>query len=226
MGRLEDGRVAFVPFALPDELVEIEINEEKRGFVRGEVKEIIEPSSTRIKPRCTHYMQCGGCHYQHLSYEDQLAAKSEIVVDQLQRIGGIEDVPIKGIIPSENEWNYRNHVQFHLNKDGKLGFMAGRSEQVIPIEECFLMQPALEELWGSFGLEANPEIKRIGLRSGLDGEMLVFETSTDDALEFSVDFPISAVQLGPNSYYVLSGDDHITKEVLGRQFRVTAHAKT
>jgi len=120
MGRMEDGRVAFVPFALPDELMEIEILEDKRGFARAGLTAVLEESPKRIEPRCKHYMECGGCHYQHISYQDQLEAKTGIIVEQLQRIGGIEDVPVREIIASDDEWNYRNNVQFHLDKEGNL----------------------------------------------------------------------------------------------------------
>jgi 23S rRNA (uracil1939-C5)-methyltransferase len=225
MGRLEDGRVAFVPFVLPGELVEIEVLEDKRGFVRGGLTDVLEESPKRIKSRCKHYMECGGCHYQHISYQDQLEAKTGIVVEQLQRIGGIEEVPVQEIIASDDEWNYRNNVQFHLDKEGKLGFMAGRSDTVIPIEECFMMQKELAELWSTLSFGRGSGIKRISLRLGMNEElMMVFETYSDEALDFSVDFPINAVQLGPDSYYVLSGNDFIHAEISGREFKVTANA--
>ena len=225
MGRLEDGRVAFVPFALPGEEIKANIIEDKKGFVRAEFLEVLKRSPQRIEPRCKHYTKCGGCHYQHLSYQEQLEVKTEIVLDALQRIGGLEDISINPIISSDIEWNYRNNVQFHLNQDGVLGFMAGRSDTVVPIEECHLLSEVLTELWPSLALEPNPDIKRVSLRVGQDDDvMLIFETFSDEALEFSVDFPISAVQLGSESYYVLSGDDFIHTEVLGKSFRVTANA--
>jgi 23S rRNA (uracil1939-C5)-methyltransferase len=200
MGRLEDGRVAFVPA-------------------------VLEESPKRIEPRCKHYMECGGCHYQHISYQDQLEAKTGIVVEQLQRIGGIEDVPVREIIASDDEWNYRNNVQFHLDKEGKLGFMASRSDMVIPIEECFMMQEELAELWPILSFGRGSGIKRLSLRFGINDEsMMVFETYSDEALDFSVDFSINAVQLGPDSYYVLSGNDFINAEILDREFKVTANA--
>src|SRR5215212_5103409 len=117
MGRLEDGRAVFVPFGLPGERVRIRLTEEKRGFARGELVEILEASPQRIIPRCKHFGVCGGCHYQNLPYEEQLT-----------RIGRIENPPVQEIIASPNPWNYRNHVQFHLTEQGKLGYVgAGTS---------------------------------------------------------------------------------------------------
>src|SRR6266498_4974797 len=123
MGRLNDGRAVFVPFGLPGEHVRVRLTEEKRGFARGELMEILQPSAKRIIARCKHFGICGGCHYQNLPYEEQLKAKTEILRDQLTRIGKIETPPVQRMIACPNEWNYRNHVQFHLTDEGKVGYV-------------------------------------------------------------------------------------------------------
>jgi 23S rRNA (uracil1939-C5)-methyltransferase len=132
LGRLPDGKAVFASFVLPGETARLRVREEKRGHVKAELVEILEPSPQRIAPRCPHFAICGGCHYQHMPYEMQLSAKAEILRDQLQRIGGLEEVPLQPIVPSPEAFNYRNHIQFHLDPQGKLGFQAARSSQVIP----------------------------------------------------------------------------------------------
>ena len=72
IGRMDDGRALFVPFALPGEEVKVRLVEEKRGFARGELVEVLTPSPERIEPRCPHFMACGGCHYQQIPYEQHL----------------------------------------------------------------------------------------------------------------------------------------------------------
>ncbi|MGA7271376.1 MAG: TRAM domain-containing protein, partial [Acidimicrobiia bacterium] len=94
LGRLPDGRAVFVPFSWPGETVRVRLVEEKRGFARAELLEVIQPAPDRIEPRCKHFGRCGGCHYQHMPYEAQLEAKAAIVSDQLTRIGKIEDPPV------------------------------------------------------------------------------------------------------------------------------------
>ena len=95
MGRIPDpetgtgGRAVFVPFGLPGETVRVELVEDKKGFARGRLLEILQSSPDRITPKCRHFEACGGCHYQNLSYQNQLKAKAEILRDQLQRIGKI-----------------------------------------------------------------------------------------------------------------------------------------
>jgi 23S rRNA (uracil1939-C5)-methyltransferase len=135
MGRLPDERAVFVPFALPGEQVRIRLVEEKRSYARAELIEIVQPAAERIEPRCPHFGICGGCHYQHLSYSSQLEAKTGILRDQLTRIGQISDPPIQTMQPCPNPWNYRNHVQFHLDPDGSLGFQAPNSNRIVPNRE-------------------------------------------------------------------------------------------
>src|SRR5512141_364646 len=130
MGRLPDNRAVFVPFGLPGERVRIRLTEEKKNFARGEIVEIIESSPDRIVGKCKHFGVCGGCHYQNLPYEKQLATKTEILRDQLTRIGKVENPPVKPMVASPSPWNYRNHVQFSLVEMGKLGFQAPNSNRV------------------------------------------------------------------------------------------------
>ena len=105
MGRLEDGRACFVPFGLPGERVRVRLTEEKKHFTRGEILEVLEASPQRIKPKCAHFSQCGGCHYQHIPYQDQLTGKTEILRDQLERIGKIENPLVHPMVASPNPWN-------------------------------------------------------------------------------------------------------------------------
>jgi 23S rRNA (uracil1939-C5)-methyltransferase len=223
LGRLPDGRAVFVPFAIPGEHVRIRVAEERRGFVRGELVEVLESSPQRVQPRCVHFGVCGGCHYQHIDYARQLSAKQAILRDQLERIGGISNPPVGEIVPSPQEWYYRNHVQFHLTPEGKLGYQASGSHTVIAIRECHLPEPALNAIWPQLDFERIPGLERVGLRQGDDEEaMLVFESDDPQPPEFYVDFPISAVHLSPQGEIVLAGEDALTMTILGRDFRVSA----
>ena len=175
MGRLEDGRAVFVPFGLPGERVRVRLTEEKRNFARGEIVEVLDASPQRINPRCKHFGVCGGCHYQHLPYQEQLDAKTEILRDQLRRIGKIENPPVQAMVPSPKAWNYRNHVQFHLTEEGKLGYVRAQVPAVFAIEECHLPEAFLNGIWPQLEFEPATDIERVSLRAGRDDDsMLVF----------------------------------------------------
>jgi 23S rRNA (uracil1939-C5)-methyltransferase len=224
LGRLPDGRAVFVPYALHGELVRVRPVEEKRGHMRAELVEVLDPAPCRAVPRCPHYTICGGCHYQHLDYPAQLVAKTGILSEQLRRIGGLTTVPIHPAVASPQPWNYRNQVQFHLTPEGKLGFQRAGSERVVPILECHLPEAAINQVWPQIDLEPLPGLERISLRAGSDGELLLaLESSDPQPLEFSVEeLPVSAVHLGPGGTLVLAGSESIWLEVLGRSFRVSA----
>ena len=223
LGRLPDGRAIFVPFVLPGELAQVRLTEEKRRFARGEAIAILEPAPQRITPRCRHFAVCGGCHYQHIPYPEQLAAKAEILADQLIRIGKIEAPQVQPCVPSPHPWYYRNTVQFQQDPQGRLGYIDAGSTGVLAIEECHLPLPRLNETWPRFDLEPLPDLIRLALRQGDDEEILAtFYSEDPQAPEFSVDFNFSAVHFGPEGSILLSGDDHVFLTVLERSFRVSA----
>lgn len=223
LGRLEDGRAVFVPFTLPGERVRVELVEEKRGHARARLVEVIEPAEGRVTPLCQHYTVCGGCHYQHMAYADQLIIKSAILCEQLERIGGLSQIPCAPTVPSPLAWYYRNQVQFHLNKSGELGYQAMRSNSVVPIRECHLPEVVLNEIWPQLDLEPIPGLERISLRLGMDDDiMLILESNDPQPLEFNIEnLPISAVHLGPGGALVLAGSDHLMVSLLDRIFQVS-----
>jgi 23S rRNA (uracil1939-C5)-methyltransferase len=223
LGRLPDGRLVFVPFALPGEKVSIRILEEKRGHVRARLVEVMEPSADRIMPACQHYGVCGGCHYQHLSYPTQLSIKTAILRDQLTRIGKIDVPPVRQIVPSSNEWNYRNHIQFHLTPAGKLGYVGVHGQDIISITECHLPEQALNALWPRLVFDPGMGLERVSLRLGMDEQaMLVLESASLEAPELELETALSVVHLVDDDAVVMAGDDHLVIPVNDRPFHVSA----
>jgi len=222
-GRLPDGRVVFVPFTIPGEKVRIALIEEKRGHARARLVEVLDPSPLRIKPRCLHFGICGGCHYQHMPYPAQLEAKTRIVRDQLERIGGMAAPQVDPAVPSPNEWYYRNTVRFHLTSEGRVGYQAARSNTVVQIQECHLPEPPINDVWPRLDFETAMDLERVSIRLGKEEDILLtLESGSVTPPAFETDMPVSAVFLGPIGQVVLSGDDHVILEVLGRPFRVSA----
>ncbi|MCB0100499.1 MAG: class I SAM-dependent RNA methyltransferase [Anaerolineales bacterium] len=223
MGRLQDGRAVFVPFGLPGETVRIQLTQEKQNFARGEILEILNPSPDRIEPKCKHFTQCGGCHYQNLPYEKQLTAKADILRDQLQRIGKIENPPVQATIASPNQWNYRNHVQFHLTDDGKIGFINSQGRKTLPIEECHLPEATINAFRNDLQFESRMNLERVSLRSGADDDlMLILESETEETPELEIEADISIVHIYEDHPVVIAGSNALTIQVLGVDFHVSA----
>ncbi len=131
----EQGKAIFVPYTIEDELVSAEIVREKKQFAEAELIEVKESSPDRVPPQCPYFGRCGGCAYQHISYEHQLAIKWRQVRDALHRIGKLKDVPMRPIIPSPRHYAYRNRITVHA-QDGVIGFFRRDSHRLVDIEHC------------------------------------------------------------------------------------------
>ena len=137
-----DGFVVFARGGLPGDTVRTRVTKVKRGFAEGVVTELVAPGSARVDAPCAHFGTCGGCRFQNLAYEVQLAEKHRQVHDALVRIGRFADPPLDPIVAAEEQFRYRNKLEysFTASEDGvDLGFhRAGRWDEIVGIEECLL----------------------------------------------------------------------------------------
>src|SRR5882724_1477403 len=131
----EQGKATFVPYTIEGELVSAEIVREKKQFAEAELVEVKESSPHRVTPECPYFGRCGGCAYQHIGYEHQLAIKWRQVRNVLQRIGKLKDIPLRPIIPSPKPYGYRNRITVHA-EDGVIGFFRRDSHRLIDVERC------------------------------------------------------------------------------------------
>ncbi len=223
LGRLEDGRLAFVPFALPGETVRARVVEQRRGHARLALVEVLQASPQRIQPCCIHFGQCGGCAYQHLSHADQLAFKTAILGDQLRRIGKILQPPLGQAVASPGEWYYRNQLQFHLTREGKLAFIGVDGHSRLPIRECHLPEPALGLAWPGLEFEPGLGLERITLRLGAQDDLLLVLESPEPP-ELETEAGLSVVHLLDDEAVVMAGEESLAMEVNGRSFQVSAGA--
>jgi 23S rRNA (uracil1939-C5)-methyltransferase len=150
VGRLDDGRVCFVPRTAPGDLVEAELAPGRRRFARGRVLRVLEPSPDRVVPPCPHYErdECGGCQLMHLRDDAQRAARARIAGDALRRIGHL-DLADPPLMPAPRQLGYRTKLTLHRSTDGRrIGYhRAGRAGQVFALEQCLLADLSLQTLW-------------------------------------------------------------------------------
>jgi len=146
-----------------------------------------------------------------------------VVREQLLRIAGLDSPIVNEVTPSPKVWNYRNAIQFHLDENGKLGYLAVSSHRVVPINECHLPDNELDPVWRQFEFEPLPGLERVDFRLGSDGDALVvLESSSVDMPEVEVEMPISLVHSSPFGEVVLSGQETQPMTVLNRDFSVSA----
>ncbi len=130
-----DGKAVFVPYVIDGESVSASITREHKKFLEAELEAIVTASPHRVEPRCPYFGRCGGCVYQHIEYEHQLALKWRQVKETLRRIGGLEEPPMRPFIPSPIEYKYRNRITLHV-RDGVIGFFRRESSKLLGIEQC------------------------------------------------------------------------------------------
>ena len=151
-----DGKVLFVPFAVPGDIVDVQVTKKRKSYLEGYVTNYIELSNQRAKPFCQHFGTCGGCKWQNLPYEKQLEFKQNQVVEQLTRIGKIQLPEVNPILGSAKTTHYRNKLEFtfsslrwltrseiednaEVEQYPVLGFhVPGRFDKVFDVRECYL----------------------------------------------------------------------------------------
>ena len=149
--------VVFVPFAVPGDVVDLQVRRKKHSYCEAEIIRIVKPSDVRVEPRCAHFGVCGGCKWQNVPYAEQLKMKQKQVFDQLTRIGKVELPELRPILGSEKTFGYRNKLEFGccnkrwLTKEevatgteytqmNAIGFhITGAFDKILPIEKCYLM---------------------------------------------------------------------------------------
>ncbi len=141
VGRL-DGFVVFVRRGLPGDVVRARVTKVRRSHAEATAVTVLEPGANRVEAPCDHYPACGGCRFQDLAYEVQVAEKAAQVRDALVRLGGVPDPPLEPVLPAESQFHYRNKLEYSFapGQDGPvLGFhRAGRWDEVLDIRECWL----------------------------------------------------------------------------------------
>lgn len=143
-----DGMAVFIPAAVSGELCRVKILKTAKTYAYGKIEEILEPSENRIKPECPYFPRCGGCNFQHMSYEHELELKAARVRDAFERVGGI-NIDIPEIVPSGRVFGTRNKASFPVGREnGKVvyGLYAPGSNRLVATEKCLLHSEKINSL--------------------------------------------------------------------------------
>ncbi len=177
------GKTVFVPFVLADEKIEASLTEQKSGFARAKADSIVAPSPHRVSPPCPHFTHCGGCHYQHTTYEPQLEIKKEILRESLRRLAKLE-LPFDIEVHPSPPWNYRNRSRLQVQT--QLAFAAGyfkmASHELLAVEECPISSPLINRgiasLWRSGRAGKVPDgVREVEFFANADDTQLLIDVS-------------------------------------------------
>ena len=142
-----EGKVVFVPYVIPGEVIVAEVVREKKKFAEAELLSVETPSPDRVAPPCPYFGRCGGCAYQHMTYARQLALKSAQVEQTLRRVGRLAEVPMRSIVPAPQPYAYRNRIRVH-GAGGIVGFYAADAHALIDVERCAIAAPVVNQALG------------------------------------------------------------------------------
>ncbi|MGE5196418.1 MAG: 23S rRNA (uracil(1939)-C(5))-methyltransferase RlmD, partial [Anaerolineae bacterium] len=129
-----EGRVIFVPFTAPSDIVKIAVVKAHRSFAFGKILQLLKKSALRIDPKCKYFGKCGGCQLQHLSYPAQLEVKRRFIEDNLRTIGKIFWT-IPPIIPSSQIWGYREHIRLNI-RSSQAGYIGIDRTSFVKVDQC------------------------------------------------------------------------------------------
>jgi 23S rRNA (uracil1939-C5)-methyltransferase len=142
----KNNKVVFIPFSAPGDVINYRIIQEKQNFSIGEIQEILKPSPDRTAPPCPLYGKCGGCQFQHITYEASLREKSKILENLFIHGLGIKTVPQEKPLPSPSPYFYRNKLQAAVGKNEKGGITIGlfepKTHKIVDMTQCFIEEEA------------------------------------------------------------------------------------
>lgn len=172
VGRYE-GFTVFVPYALPNETVQVKITLVKKNYAVGDIVEVITPSAERVEPQCEVYGNCGGCQLQHASYTEQLRLKTESVKAVIERIAKCDPELVLPCIGPEEPWRYRNKMQMPVGGtvgNVRMGFYQKGSHSIINHEQCPIQDAGNDDIrkvcfdaMKELGIEPYDEHREIGM---------------------------------------------------------------
>jgi len=205
IARLEDGRVMFVLYAAPGELVEALVESAHPDYLAGVATRVLESSPDRVAARCSLFGECGGCQLQHIAYPAQLAAKEAVVREQLRRIGRLDDTVVRPIVGAAAPWAYRNHLRFSTGRKwGDVGFISRHGRGLLKVDTCPIADPWVNDLL--------PVIQGHG--QGLHQVQVRHNAATGS---FLISPPVADVSIA-------TGQKSYIEELAGMRFQVSAAA--
>ncbi|MDN3688162.1 23S rRNA (uracil(1939)-C(5))-methyltransferase RlmD [Cyclobacterium jeungdonense] len=202
-----EGKVVFVSNVAPGDVVDARVTRGRSSFMEAEAIAIHEHSSDRVTPFCSHFGTCGGCKWQHISYELQMAYKRQQVVDQFQRIAKVPLPAVMPIIGAQNTRYYRNKLDFTFSNNrwltreeidsgedferNALGFhIPKRFDKIVDIQHCYLQGSLSNDIRNGlreFALSENLSFYDIIRQTGLLRNLII-RTAQEDQVMVIVQF--------------------------------------
>jgi len=199
-----EGQPVFVANGIAGEEVVVSFRRRGRRYIEADIEEITKPSPHRVKPPCPYFGPCTGCQWQHIEYSHQLEMKLHVVKEQLKRVAGFDDAPVRPVIPSDSPWNYRNHARFTIGPNGQLGYVNRRTRRFVRIDSCMIMHQGINDILSKLQDKCG-ETTQLSVRYGVNTGQFMIQPTLQ-----SQDIPVP------------SGQKYYEEEMFGRGFCVAS----
>jgi len=171
------GKTVFVSLAAPGDRLRVRVERVQGNVLFASIEEILTPSPVRVEPPCPYFGRCGGCDFQQLTYEAQLAAKADMIRDCLHRIARFDNVPEFVVTPSRENWRYRMRATWQIDQEKReIGYYERGSRRVCDVVDCAVLKPELqqklEEVRATEWYKFPPDLKHLDAVSGENGVSL------------------------------------------------------
>lgn len=170
-------KIIFIPNALPEETVDVDIILEKKKYYEGIIKETINASDKRIKSICPYFEECGGCQFLNMNYQDSLDYKQNKVEEIMNKYLGIK-IKINNIVACDNNLYYRNKTTFQVKND--IGFFKEKTNTLIPVDKCYISDIKINDIYKAIKDNINlTNVKQVIIRATKNTleSMVIFKTS-------------------------------------------------
>ena len=200
------GKTIFVSLAAPGDRLRVRVDRRQGDLLFASIEEIITRSPVRIEPPCPYFGRCGGCDFQQLNYQAQLAAKSEMIRDCLHRIARLEHVPDVVVNGSPKEWGYRMRATWQIDQDQRaVGYYERGSRRVCDVADCAILEPelqqTLEKVRATEWHEFPPGLKHLDVVAGENGVSLSPEFAEFQTRELSLTIRDEAYHYNAEAFF-------------------------
>lgn len=203
------GKTLLVSLAAPGDHLRVQVEREQGNVLFASVVEVLTPSPVRVEPPCPYFGRCGGCDFQQLTYEAQLAAKADIIADCLHRIARVDPVPPITVHPSPNNWRYRVRATWQIDKEKReIGYYERGSRRVCDVEYCAVLMPelqqTLERVRSTEWAEFPPDLKHLDAVAGENNVSLSPAFAEFETNELSLRIGNEVYQYNAESFFQIN----------------------
>ena len=210
-----NNKVVFIANALPEELVEIKIINDKKSYMEASVVKYIKLSKDRIESMCPYFEACGGCSLIHLNYEDTLKFKQNKIKNLLKKYKINYDKELE-IVKNDNPFYYRNKVSLKI-ENGHLGYYEENTHKLLEIKECMMAKHSINEVIKNYQL-LNLKDAKLTIRSNYNDEILIIIEA--NAKEYNIELAIKLVGIIYNDITIY-GENFFYERINGKLFKVS-----